>query len=261
MAKETKKFSLRTADATDGGGIEGALATITEIGFVDEFTYGGRQKDNPQAALRLVYTIDGFDRPWEQHHSVGPSEKYEVIAGGDGIKPVGKSAGLNRKCSAYAFFTAVEEAATEAGLDLDELLPEIEDEGTQSIRPLEGRRVRLTNIKFETVGGEKKDLPVIGAFVDDEAPAAKGKGGKATAKAAKSASSEDIEAKTVAAIEALIEEHTSVKKGDLANLVYTANKKDADVKAMMNQCFKDAWLADDARPWTFDKKKGLLRAV
>lgn len=259
MAKETKNFSLRTKDATDGGGIEGALATISEIGFVEEFTYGGRQKDRPQAALRVVYAIDGFDRPWEQHHSVGPSEKYEVIADGDGIKPVGKGAGLNRKSSAFAFFAAVEEAAAEAGLDLDDLLPEIEDEGTQSVRPLEGRRVRLTNTKFETVGGDKKDLPVIGAFEEDEAPA-KGSKSKPAGKAAKGSSSEDIEAKTVDAIKALIEEHTSVKKGDLANLVYQANKKDADVKAMMNLCFKDAFIGDESQPWTFDKKKGILRA-
>lgn len=257
-----KGFSVRTKDATSGGGIEGAAAVIQEIHYVDEFTYGGRQKDKPQAALRVLYRIDGFDKPWEQHYSVGPSEKYEVVADGAGIRSAGKATGLNNKCSAYRFFEALEEAAEAAGIDLDELLPEIEDEGCQSVAELEGRAVTLTNVKFSTVGGDEKDLPVIGGFADsDEDEAPKGKAAKTAGKAAAGKKGPSVEDKTTAAIEALIEEHTSVKSGDLANLVYQANKKDADVKAMMNLCFKESFIANEARPWTFDKKKKILRAA
>src|SRR3954462_742309 len=101
MSKRTTsgnaRLSLRTKDATKGGGTEGALATIAEIGFVDEFTYGGRQKDKTQAAPRGEFHIEGFDKPWEQHYTVGPSERYEVVADGDGIRSLGKGTGLNEK--------------------------------------------------------------------------------------------------------------------------------------------------------------------
>jgi hypothetical protein len=32
------------------------------------------------------------------------------------------------------------------------------------------------------------------------------------------------------------------------------------VKAMMNLCFKDAFVASEDRPWDFDKKRGVLKA-
>lgn len=253
MGKNSGGLSLRTKDATSGGGTEGALATISEIGFVDEFTYGGRQKDKPQAAIGVVYTIDGFQKPWDQHFTVGPSDKYEVVSDGDGIRSTGKATGLNDKSAAYAFFAAIEKAAEASNVDIDELLPN--DDGYTSVRPLEGRRVRLTNIKFTTVGGDVKELVVPGEFVDDE-PATKG---KSNGKAAKASSSESVEEKTEAAISKLLED-SPVKKGDLANEVFGANRKDPDVKAMMNLCFKDAWISSDDRPWDFDKKKGVLKA-
>lgn len=251
-------FSVRTKDATNGGGTEGAKAVIDEIGFVEGFTYGGRQKDNPQAALRVVFNIDGFDKPWEQHYSVGPDAKYEVVGDGDGIRSVGKATGLNKKCAAFTFFEALEEAAAEADIDLDDLLPEIDGEDTSSVANLAGKTVILTNKKFQTVAGDEKELIVIAGF-DTDVSEPKGKGGKpATGKAS---SSDAIEAKTVEAIEALIEEHTSVKKGDIANLIFQSYKKDKDVKAMMNLAFKEAFLADDERPWSYDKKKGVLKTA
>ncbi len=256
-------LSLRTADATKGGGTEGALATITEINFVDEFTYGGRQKDNPQAALNVVFEIEGFEKPWDQNYTIGPSDKYEVIEDGDGIRSKGKGTGLNEKCSAYAFFAALEAAAAESDEDLDELLPEI-DGGGNSVRPLEGRQVRLTNVKFETVGGDKKELIVIGSFEAEDAAPAKGKGGSgkaASVKGAKSKGGPSLDDKTIDAIKALLADKSPIKKGDLANLVYQDNKKDADVKAMMNLCFKESFLAEDGRPWEYDKKRGVLKAT
>ncbi len=262
MAKKSSGggLSLRTKDAVDGGGTEGALATISEIGFVDEFTYGGRFKDSPSAALHVVFDIEGFNKPWDQHYSVGPSDKYEVIADGDGIKSLGKAEGLNRKCPAFGFIAALEEAA---GTDIDDLMPEL-DEGGNSVRPLEGKRVRLTNVKFETVGGDMKEYVVIAAFVDD---ASRGKAGKpangkaTTTSSAKASFFGDIEEKTVETIKDLIEEHTSVKKNDLANLVYAVNRKDPDAKAMMQIALKQSWIADEDRPWSFDAKKGILRAA
>lgn len=257
-------LSLRRKDAVKGGGTEGALATITEIGFIDEFTYGGTQRNNPAAALQVIFEIEGFKKPWEEHYSVGPSKKYEVIEDGDAIRPVsGNKTGLNESSPAFHFFSSIEDAAEKAGLDIDELLPEL-DNGANSVRPLQGRQVRLTNIKAKTVGGDEKEYRVIAEFVDaeqDEASARRSSsnGNGKTNSAGKRSSSDDIEAKTTEAIQSLIEEHTSVKVGDLPNLVFQANKKDPDAKAMMQLAFKTAWLGDEERPWSFDKKKGLVR--
>lgn len=253
-------LSLRTADAVEGGGTEGALATIEEIECVEEFTYGGTQRDNPSAAIRVTFDIEGFKKPWEQHYSFGPSKNFKVIEEGAGIKSLRKSEGISKRCPAYYLLESIEQAAEAAKLDLEDLLPELED-GGNSVKPLEGKRVRLTNKTYKTVGGDDKEYIVIGEFVDDEKPARSNGNGKSSTKASnKQSSSDDIDEKTVAAVEALIEEHTSVKKGDLANLVYQANRKDPDAKAMMQLCFKDAWVADEDRPWSFDKKKGVLRA-
>lgn len=253
-------LSLMPEDQVEGGGTEGALATITEIDFVQEFTYGGRFKDSPVAALHVVFDIDGFDKPWDQHYSVGPSDKYEVIEDGDGIKSLGKGKGLNKKCPASAFFRSVSKAAEESEIDITDLIEAL-DEGGHSIAGLREKRVRLTNEKLETVGGDLKEYILIGGFEDEEAPAKGKKATNGSGKASsKNSSSDDIEEKTVEAIKDLIEEHTSVKKSDVANLVYQANKKDSDAKAMMQLAFKESWLADEDRPWSFDKKKGILRA-
>jgi hypothetical protein len=254
---EGAAFSLRTKDATQGGGIEGALATIQEIGFIDKFTYGGRQKDNPQAALRVVYAVDGMDRPWEQNHTLGPAEKYEVIADGYGIRSAGKQSGLNSKCSAFAFFTALEAAAEESGVDIDEIVPD--EGGVFTVEPLEGRRVTLTNIKFETVGGDKKDLPVIASFITEDTKPGKSNG-KANGKSGGKQLAISVDEKLDNAIVALLEEAPSIKKAKLSDLVFQANRKDADVKAMMNLTFKDTWLADETRPFNYDRKKGVLTA-
>jgi hypothetical protein len=248
-------LSLRSKDATKGGGIEGALATISEIGFVDEFTYGGRQKDNPQAALRVVFDIEGQEKPWEQHYSVGPSSKYEVLADGDGIKSLGKAGGLNEKCAALAFFRALEDAAEASELNIDDLMPEL-DEGGQSVRELEGKQVHLTNAKFETVGGDTKELIVIASFEDgdaEEAPKSKGKsGGKS-----KGMSLEDA---TAAIIKSLVDAASKpIKTTDLGNLVYQEDKKNPDIKAMMQLCFKNSFLAG-IDGVAFNKAKGTVAA-
>lgn len=264
MARKESKgdgFSLRTKDAVEGGGgTEGALATITEIDFVDEFTYGGRFREDPQAALRVVFDIDGQKKPWEQHYSLGKSKNFEVVADGDGIRSTNKAAGLNKRTPAFIFFSALEAAAEAADLDLDELLPEIEDEeGVYSVRPLEGRCVRLTNTKYETVGGDTKEAIVIASFEEDEKPA---KGKSASKSAGKSAThkSDAIEQKTEEAVKALLEDESSIKKANLSNEVYDANRKDPDAKAMMQLCLKDTWVFSEDRPWDSDKKKGVIRA-
>ena len=241
-------MSLRSKDAVSGGGTEGALATIAEIGFIDEFTYGGRHKDKPQAALRVQYDIDGMDKPWIDNYTCGPTERYEVVADGDGIKSTGKAEGLNKNSTAFKFFEALEAAAESSGLDIDELTPEL-DEGGHSVRPLEGRRVRLTNVKFETVGGDTKDLVVIGSF-EDEAPA-KGKGTKPAGK-----SSVEDETRTI--VESLLDANKSIKKADLGNLVYREDRKNPKIKDMMQLCFKDSFLASCGE---YDSKRGVLKAA
>jgi hypothetical protein len=265
MAKQQKQagFSFKREDATDGGGIEGALATIDEIGFVEGFTYGGRHKDKPVIALRTVYRVEGLEKPWEDHWPVGDESKYELVSDGDSVRSLGKGTGLNRKSGAYFFFDHLQTAIEEGDLDYEDVLPEIDGEGCRSVRELEGKQVRLTVKPFTNVSGDTKDKAVIASFVgEDEAPAKATGRTKANGKVgtAKGSSADDIAEKAETVVVALIETKTSVKKGDVANLIHQEAKKDPDVKAMMQLGFKESWLADEDRPWTYDKKKGVLRA-
>lgn len=265
MAKKTESTAFSPWDdaATEGSDQQ---AVLTEIHWVPEFTYGGRYKDKPSTALFTSFDIQGFTKPWEDHWTIGPSDRYEVSQDGYTVLPLGTHTGLSRKSSGYFFFAALEKALLAQGLSRDEYVST--DQGLD-VQALEGLHVRLVNAEFKDFGGDTKEKKVIGEIVLD-APAKTGRAARPSngrvdqpnRQAAKTMTSrsngEAIEDKAEAAIRAIIEDQTSVKTGDLANLVFQANRKDADVKAMMNLCFKDRFLAGlDG----LEVKKGLLRAV
>jgi hypothetical protein len=229
----------RRENATEGGGIDGALATIKEIGYVQEFTYGGRQS-KPQAALRVVFDIDDMEKPWEQHYTLGASSRYEVASDGYSVEGT-----LNKQSGAYRFFDHLQAAVEADSLDMDTYLGE-------SVEPLEGLRVRLKNVEYQTVGGEDKRAPVIAAIIEEDKKA-KGKGGKAAAK------SVDPADEAEALIEELLSEKSPIKKGDLPTLLGQAAKKSPNVKAIVQQAFKESWLFSEDRPWDSDRKKGVVK--
>jgi len=101
--------------------------------------------------------------------------------------------------------------------------------------------VTVANKNFETASGDTKERKVIASLVLDEAPAKSSRGNGAVKSNGNGASK--IESKTLAAIRGVLEDKTSVKAGDLANYVFQGNRKDPDAKAMMNLCFKDAFLS------------------
>ena len=243
MPKQQKTaMSMRTSDATEGGGIAGALATITEIENVQEFEYPGGKGNGAQAALRVVYDIEGQDRPWEQHYTYGKSSRYTVLDDGNSIE----GPGLNKNSNAFRWFENAEEAAEKAGIDLSDL------HGDGDISGYKDRQVKLKNTPYETVGGDKKTLIVIDTFETDEAPKThKGNGKTATAKG-----KVDLTELAQAAAVAVITEEEKVKKSDLPGLVFQANKKDPNAKAIMQLCFKESFLTSG--PWNYDAKRGIL---
>ncbi len=244
MTLTNDRLSLKSSDGTEGGGTEGALATIKEIEFVDEFDYNGKSNaKGPQAALRVLFDIDGFEKPWEQHYTIGPSKNFEVTDKGNGIRSLGKQTGLNKGCNAYKFLTAAEQADGYAGYH---------DEGT--VEAYDGLSVRLTNLDYETVSGDKKKMIVIGSF-----EAASNGNGKSS-KGSSSKDSDAIGEKTDEAIKSLLEDTPRIKRKELANAVYDANKKDKDVKAMMQLCFKDQWVGAEDRSFAWDRKKDVITA-
>src|SRR3990167_8005313 len=101
-------FSTRREAAVEGGG--GGAAVLKEIGWVEEFTYGGRHKDKPSAALRTVYEIQGMKEPWEDHWPVGPSDHFEVSKDGYTIMRTTGAKGLNKASAGYFFFDALQTA-------------------------------------------------------------------------------------------------------------------------------------------------------
>lgn len=256
-------MSLRTSEAVDGGGVEGALATLETVRFVDDFNYGGRTKDY-QAAIFVNLVIDGMDKPWPQNYALGKAVNYEVSEDGYSIK--GK---LNRSSVAASFLGALETAIAAAGLNEDDYLGE-------TVEPLNGLRVRLTNIKYTNpVSGDIKDQIVVGSIVTDE-PKQKGRAKiQVTTRTSPSGNkfnyhkpdpepvkaAVDVTGETEDIILGLLHETPIIKKGDLPQLVAAAAKSNPNVRAIMQQCFKETWLGEESRPWSFDRKTGRLKAA
>lgn len=233
----------RRENATSGGGIDGASATISEIGYVADFDYGGRQSKT-QAALRVVYDIDDMDKPWEQHYTLGASGRYTVAKDGYSVE-----GSLNKQSGAYRFFDHLQTAVEAQGLDMDTYLGE-------SVEPLEGARVKLKNAEYETVGGDSKRAPVIAEIIVEEKKGkAKGGAGKPAGKPAKTVDPADA---AEAFIQELLTETSPIKKGDLPSLLSQAAKKDPNAKAIVQMAFKEAWLYGEDRPWDSDRKKGKI---
>lgn len=243
-------MGLKREDAGAGGGIEGAAATIETAIFVDDFNYGNPSMAK-QAALFVNFEIDGFDKAWAQNYTLGKAPAYEL--GDDGYTIKGK---LNTGSVAYRFFDAFQKACEDQGLNVDDYL-----EGS-SVKGLNGLRVRLTKVPYETAGGDPKEAIVVGSILTDEAPAKKAIPVNGNSKERKSFARPvvDVSDATEAVIVGLLDATPVIKKGDLPQLVAAAAKKDPNVKAMTQQCFKESWLADEARPWTYDRRAGRLKA-
>lgn len=237
--------SLRKADQTQGGGAR--QATITEIAFVDDFDYGGRQS-KAQAALKVVFEIDGFQKPWDQHCTVGPAEAWEVTDDGYGIaRSSGKAGGLNDSSNAGRFLGAAEDAAVAGSLDLDDVFVD------NTVRALEGARVNIEKLKYETVGGDEKEMFVIESFIELGGTSKKAKKGGGTKAGG------NVESDTETVVLALLDDKSPLKKADLPTLVASAAKKNPNARAMTQLVLKDAFLFSEDRPWDSDKKKGTIK--
>lgn len=246
----TANASLRKADQTKGGGPR--QATITDIRFVDDFNYGGKQ-DKDSAALYVEFEIDGFKKPWDANMTVGPAEAWELVDDGDAIKRSnGKDGGLNESSNAGRFMGALCDAIEAQGLDFDEVLPD------NTVRALRGARVTVEKLEYQTVGGDDKDMFVIESIVELGGTSSK-KGAKDKSKMGSVKGGPSVEEKTEAAILELLEEKSPIKKGDLPTLVSSAVKKDPDAKAITQLAFKDSFVFAEDRPWDSDKKKGTLK--
>lgn len=255
MAKsKTGKFSARAKDAVAGGGINGAIATIEKARVLQEFTYGGRFRDNPSAAIELTFD-PGFE--WKpENYSIGASNSWRVSKDGYTVVAIGNQEGLNTATAGYLLMKSIDEAAEAAGIDIDDLVPHTESEDGFSVEGLEGRTVRLAQVPFTTKGGDEKQKVVIGAFIVD-AVAGKSNGG---GKKATRSSDESAEEKTAAAVLALLEDTSRIKFADLGNLIFDAHRKDPDAKKMMKLAMTDEFVAG-IEGVAFDKKKGVLTAA
>lgn len=241
----TANASLRKSDQTQGGGGP-KTATVSEIEFVGEFDYGGRQS-KAQAALRVVFTIDGFQKPWEQHCTIGPAEAWEVVEGGDGIQRAnGKAGGLNENSNAGRFFGALEDNVSGA-MDMDDVLPD------STVRALRGALVTIDKLQYETVGGDTKEMFVITGI--EALGGTKGK--KAAGKTSNGGG--NVDAATEAVILELFD-GKPLKTKEVPNLISVAAKGNPNVRAMMQLAFKDVWLFDSKRPWDSDRKKMTITA-
>jgi hypothetical protein len=172
---------------------------------------------------------------------------WEVPDDGYGIaRANGKDGGLNDSSNAGRFFAALEDAAAASKLDLDDVLVD------NTVRALEGARVNIEKLKYETVGGDQKEMFVVESIIELGGTKKKGKGGS-------SKSGGDIEGDTETIVLALLEDKSPLKKADLPTLVAGAAKKNPNARAMTQLVLKDAFLFSEDRPWDVDKKKGTIK--
>lgn len=248
---KSQRMSTKAADATEGGGgLSGARFEIKEIEYVQEFEYPGSSGNGASAALRVVYEIEGHDKEWERHYTLGKSDRFTVIEDGNAIE----GPGLNKNSNAFRWFEAAEEADGYDGFH---------DDGT--ISDYVGKTGTIKTIPYVTANGDQAKYPLIaiGSF-DDGTPTKKngktssnGKSAVAGARTSTKGGKVSLEEKAQAAAAAVVNEEEKVKKGDLPGLVFAANKKDPDAKAIMQLCFKESFLANIPGV-EYDKKKGVL---
>lgn len=248
-----------------GGGGNGVLVTVVRAQTVDEFSYGqGGMKGGPAFSFSLE--VEGYDEPWEKNITFGgkPGEsEWSSTHEGRGMEHAKGwriSPRSNMGRFLQAFYDSID--ALEGATD-DDLIVELPDGGTDYTATFEGKQFRLGILEYENQDGETKKLPILKVCPETLAslggPVAKTatKGGKSPINKGKN--QETLDEATESVIATLLAKTPLIKKSELAGKIQAEAKGDARAAEMMRLSFKESWLADEARPFLFDKKKGVIR--
>lgn len=256
--------SLRAANQTAGGFLEDSDVVLLEHRFVF-FDYNGSIA-TPVPALRVKFQVEGQDDPYVQHYSAGSAERFapsddgetpakaksgewsDIAAKGLCLLPGAKGEGLGKSSQAALYIAAIEAAGAEATDNdvtiWDDLKAHVDR------RPAPKRNIKDSKQKDDAT------ILLVTAILED-APA---KGGKTAAPAAAAKGGKvNIDAVAIEAIEAVLaKEGGPVGRDDVSSAVFKALKGNPDLKKVVGLINDDAWVADDDRPWVYNKKKDTL---
>lgn len=250
-----------------GGGGNGVLVTVVRAQTVDEFSYGqGGMKGGP--ALSLSLEVEGYDEPWEKNITFGGGageSKWSVTDEGRGMKHADGwriSPRSNMGRFLQAFYDSID--ALDGASD-DDLIAELEDGSTDYTATFEGRQFRLGVLEYDNdmAASGKSKVPLLKVCPETLASLG-GPVGKTATKGGKSPinkgkNQETLDEATESVIATLLSKTPLIKKSELAGKIQAEAKGDTRAAEMMRLSFKESWLADEARPFLFDKKKGVIR--
>lgn len=247
--------SLLPSQAQEGGGgavqaVQGATLTFE---FVSYDYNGAVAVPVPALHVHGEYEQDGEQAEFEEYYSAGDATRLRPKKDGTGLQALQEGAGLNKTCKTMQFLNSLASAngGDESligtnikdldGINVDmERKPDIERAGLQQ---KEGARKRTVLL-----------VTAINAMPGESAPK-KGKGKPAAGKTAPGGAAKALRQKAIAAINAAIEAAGgSVEAENIGQLVFRANKKDLQVKSLVELITADdfALLSAEDTPWGFD---------
>lgn len=250
----TDAVSINPTTFVEGGLFDGVL-TITGAKFVDDFTYGGKQK----ATIAAIITFcDEDGETHEQAYSCGDPKKFTPSEDGKKLIPVGNSKQLFKGSN---FFLLMRETVN-AGFPTDSL--------SDSVDCLEGLHADFTRkpqAELTTRKGISKEgatilvpteiLTLPGEDGDRFEPNKKSKAPKGKTSKPEAAQNAGDDEVIEAAVEAIMEvlgdnDGTISKKSLVGKLMKSVDKTNPHRRGILSLSAKNAFLGGDAATWEFD---------
>lgn len=249
--------SFAPSTAQEGGGLLQAVNDATLTFECTTFDYGGSVAV-PVPALHVHGEYEdenGGAAEFDEYYSAGDASRLRPKKDGTGFQALVEGAGLTKTCKAMQFIASLvsanggdEDIVSSGNIkDLDgincnlERKPDIDRPGLSSANSKGRARTIMLVTEINSLPGQGK---AKGKAKPGGKPAPAGKpasGGKPA-----------LRAKTVEAIEALLESNGDIEATDLPQLLFRAHKKDPDVKAMTELAADENFLSAKDTPWGFD---------
>ncbi len=254
---DQEDVSILPSEAQEGGGgvvqaVQGAILTFECVSY----DYNGSVAvPVPAVHVHGEYELEGEAAEFEEYYSAGDPSRLRPKKDGTGFQALQEGAGLTKTCKTMQLLDSIVSAN---GGDEDILTGGIK--GLDGINVNMERKPDIERAGLEQkVGARKRTILLVTEInaMPGETPKKKGKpvAGKPVAKAGAPGKAKALRQKTITAIEAAIEAAGGKVEGEnIGQLVFRANKKDSEVKAMVELITADdfALLSADDTPWGFD---------
>ncbi len=258
MAKKDQQgASLNPETYSDGGGLldnERVIFKSVMFGMTD---YNGK-RDSEVPALIINMSVEGSDDV-EQFFTVGKAEDWQPSRDGTRLIAVGSAKTLNKNSNTAILMKSIVEAGFPTDL-LEDDCSIFEGMDCHVVRIPAPKRTGLSRSPRED-GKEYEQT----SLVVDKIHTLPGDGeGAGSDDSGSGASDEIVDRATEVLMDVLTDDDAMAKsKGKLTKkqitvVVYKATKDDPNKGDIMKLVIDNDFLGDDARPWTFDEKKGTI---